>query len=175
MVEKFAVKVEIDATGHRSLELSSTTGVPSTAPVESAIDLFSERFTAIVEDAHETQSTALQETNLSPDPEAFFEASCLPRLQEIVAATVRDEGPLPFASLARWVAQIHGWQKTGHRLSSRVEKAIGEAETLEDLGTKFIWASGTYARRIPSRDLRDRSISEVNPAEMVLPLGRPSP
>ncbi|WVX50744.1 hypothetical protein ROLI_038440 [Roseobacter fucihabitans] len=165
-VEKRGVSSEIDAAGLQNLEPDSTTGATSIAPVESANDLFSERFATNVEEAHETQSPALQGTKLSPNPEAFFEASYLPRLQESVAATVRDQGPLPIASLARRVAQIHGWQRTGHRISSRVEKAIGEAETHEDLGTKFIWTSGTYARRIPSRELFDRSIREVHPAEI---------
>lgn len=165
-VGEFGVISEIDVAEHDNIELNSTSEATLPASVESKNDLFSEQPAAKVEGTHELQSSALTDTKLYPEPEAFFEASYLPRLQEIIAAIIRDQGPLPITSLARKVAQIHGWQRTGHRITSRVEKAIGDAETHEDLDTKFVWAAGTYAQRIPPRDLANRSIREVHPAEI---------
>ncbi|MBD3625919.1 MAG: DUF3320 domain-containing protein, partial [Rhodobacteraceae bacterium] len=101
-----------------------------------------------------------------PDPEAFYEASYLPTLERIVAGTIEADGPLPMSRLARSVAQLHGWQRTGHRIAARVETALGSAERHEDLGCVFVWQSGTYATRIPPRPLGDRSIRDVPPAEI---------
>lgn len=101
-----------------------------------------------------------------PDPEAFFEASYLPTLERIVAGVIEADGPLPLSRLARTVAQLHGWQRTGNRIAARIEAALGSAERHEDLGCVFVWSSGAYTTRIPPRPLGDRSIRDVPPAEI---------
>ncbi|NDU99816.1 DUF3320 domain-containing protein [Pseudoroseicyclus tamaricis] len=107
-----------------------------------------------------------------PNPEAFYEASYLPALERIVASTIEADGPLPMSRLARSVAQLHGWQRTGHRIAARVETALGSAERHEDLGCVFVWPPGSYATRIPPRPLGDRSIRDVPPAEIASTIDR---
>ncbi|MEO8531199.1 MAG: DUF3320 domain-containing protein, partial [Deltaproteobacteria bacterium] len=116
--------------------------------------------------AADVQESVRIQSVVTSNPDAFFEPHYADTLAQMVADITAVHGPLPLASLARRVAQSHGWQRTGHRIATRVETALSAVERHTDLGTEFVWSTGTYANRIPARPLGERAIREVHPAEI---------
>lgn len=100
------------------------------------------------------------------DAGRFFEAEYSAVVRGLVLKIAEAEGPMPLDRLARRVAQEHGWQRTGKRILERVEKSLGNVESHVEFGRTFLWAPAKYARRIPFRGLKDRSIQDVSRAEI---------
>lgn len=75
--------------------------------------------------------------------EAFFDAAYEPMLARMIAHVVEIEGPVLDAALARRIARVHGWQRTGSRIRERVEALAAKAfkTTEEEVGT-FYWPTG---------------------------------
>ena len=77
------------------------------------------------------------------DADAFFAAAYDARLRELVRDIVGSEGPVRDTALARRIARLHGWQRTGARIQERVSSIAFSCleHTEEDVGM-FFWAEG---------------------------------
>jgi very-short-patch-repair endonuclease len=106
------------------------------------------------------------------NPEAFFDASYNPVLARMIAHVVEVEGPVLDSVLARRIARVHGWQRTGSRIHERVKELASKSHrmTEEDVGT-FYWATRqspemTIAFR-RSADESARTVDEICMPELV--------
>lgn len=72
--------------------------------------------------------------------ESFFDSLYEPLLVRMIAHVIEIEGPVLDTVLARRIARVHGWQRTGARIRERVESLAAQAcrMTREDVGT-FFW------------------------------------
>jgi Protein of unknown function (DUF3320) len=102
----------------------------------------------------------------SLDVDRFFDADYSADLQSLITTIVAAEGPLPLSLLARKVAQVHGWQRTGHRIQERVAANLQGVEQQEEDGVTFLWAPGTWGLRRLFRGLADRTIRDVSRTEI---------
>ncbi|GAB2897290.1 DUF3320 domain-containing protein [Microvirgula curvata] len=83
-------------------------------------------------------------TGFEVDAEAFFEVAYNPRLLCMIEHVVSVEGPVLDEVLARRIARLHGWGRTGARIQDRVVRLASlhyESEA-EDVGT-FFWPKGS--------------------------------
>ncbi|MBE9640669.1 DUF3320 domain-containing protein [Salipiger pacificus] len=102
----------------------------------------------------------------SPDPERFYDADYIPVLARLIAGVVEREGPMPIALLGKRVSGMHGWQRTGRRISEQVSRALGLVELHSENGVDFLWAVGTKADRVGFRSGLDRSIRDISRTEI---------
>jgi len=100
------------------------------------------------------------------DAAEFYEEAYLPTLRSLVCEIVSEQGPLPFQQLARKISLRHGWQRTGRRILSQVERALDMVERHEEFEQVFIWPKRGYRNRIAFRGLGDRSIQDVSRTEI---------
>lgn len=110
------------------------------------------------------------ETNYATltDPARFYEVDYAPTLRGLISKIIEENGPLPVSRVAKNVAQAHGWKRTGHKIATRVEKLLGDADIHDEFGTSYVWLHGCYAKRIEFRGLGGRSIREVSRTEIAL-------
>ncbi|RRH73823.1 DUF3320 domain-containing protein [Falsigemmobacter faecalis] len=101
-----------------------------------------------------------------PEPERFFDAAYTPQLTALMAAVVASQGPLPEATLARKISQLHGWQRTGARIQARIASLQGVFDTSDEGGAAFLWTPGSLSDRVPFKGLQDRALREVSRAEI---------
>jgi very-short-patch-repair endonuclease len=75
-------------------------------------------------------------------PDAFFDASYNVQLRAMVEQIVGLDGPIRDTVLARKIARVHGWQRTGARIQERVSAIAFSClkHTEEDVGV-FFWAN----------------------------------
>lgn len=102
---------------------------------------------------------------------AFFEASYDVQLRAMVKQVVGFEGPLRDTVLARKIARVHGWQRTGARIQERVTAIALSClqHTEEDVGV-FFWPNdqGIEASIEFSGDSdAGRNVDEICMAELV--------
>lgn len=133
----------------------------------------------------EQVSDAVYATNQSPlappvgstfgvslDPTRFFESSYDYVLSRVVGSLIDAEGPIHEERLARQIARMHGWQRTGARIQARVDILATHAHstTREEVG-KFFWPKHLVDRDyVPMRkglDKLDRSLNEIAMPELV--------
>lgn len=82
------------------------------------------------------------------DPDAFFEASYDTVLDMMIKHVIEEEGPILDTTLARRIARVHGWKKTGARIRDRVASvADREQSKVEDELGQFYWP-----RRLADRE-----------------------
>ncbi|HBO3146305.1 DUF3320 domain-containing protein [Pseudomonas aeruginosa] len=74
------------------------------------------------------------------DPSAFFEKVYNETLMGVLRHIVEQEGPILESVLARRVARVHGWERTGERIRDRVSRLAGKSfrKTKEAVGC-FYW------------------------------------
>ncbi|ODM48656.1 DNA helicase [Ruegeria sp. PBVC088] len=101
-----------------------------------------------------------------PDPEKFYDAQYIPVLERLIASIVKREGPMPVALLGKRVSGMHGWQRTGRRISGQISKALRLVEIHKEGDTEFLWAAGTKADRLAFRPGMDRSIRDISRTEI---------
>ena len=65
----------------------------------------------------------------TPDPDRFYEPSYIPFLETLIAEVVKEEGPLPLPLLGRRISALHGWQRTGRRISRQISKSLGQVRS----------------------------------------------
>jgi hypothetical protein len=84
----------------------------------------------------------LIEGSFGVSPETFFDASYNVQLRAMVEHIVGLDGPIRDTVLARKIARIHGWQRTGARIQERVSAIAFSClkHTEEDVGV-FFWAN----------------------------------
>lgn len=125
---------------------------------------------------NQAQLQALEMVQPSPpasevqlDASRFFERSYDAELSRMVAQVVETEGPILDEVLARRIARLHGWQRTGARITERVTSIAARAckKTKEDVGT-FFWPGILEAGQpVPFRSAADRSVDEICVQELV--------
>ena len=104
-----------------------------------------------------------------PNAEQFFERSYDAELTRVVTAIVESEGPILDEVLARRIARMHGWQRTGTRITERVTRIASRAfkKTKED-GRVFFWPRHIEpGQPVPFRSGLDRSVEEICLPELV--------
>ncbi|MBQ4826907.1 DUF3320 domain-containing protein [Leisingera sp. HS039] len=107
-----------------------------------------------------------QSDGLIPDPEQFYEATYIPRLERLIEDIVRTEGPLPVTLLSRRVAQQHGWQRTGRRIVEQVGAALARIDIHDEDGVDFAWSQGGHSNRVPFQADPPRSIRDISRSEI---------
>tara|TARA_A100000171_G_scaffold53021_1_gene75483 strand:+ start:14422 stop:20340 length:5919 start_codon:yes stop_codon:yes gene_type:complete len=100
------------------------------------------------------------------DPERFFEWNYTQTLKSVVSRVVSEQGPISESMLYRAIAKIHGWQRAGKRIQTRVHDCLGDNEQHEENGNVFIWAAGTYAESIAFRPHIERTSRDIPRAEI---------
>ena len=104
--------------------------------------------------------------------ERFHDLSYDDVLRPMVEWVVQREGPVLDAVLARRIARVHGFQRTGSRIQERVEQIARRmfASTEESVGT-FYWpreleAGADVMFRRPANDESARGIEEICEQEL---------
>ena len=106
------------------------------------------------------------EGTATPDADRFFEDSYTPQLLALMERIIASHGPMPEASLARRVSQLHGWQRTGGRIQARVAALQGVFDTTVEGETRFLWVRGGVKDRVPFQGMSDRSLREISRSEI---------
>lgn len=82
------------------------------------------------------------------DPDAFLETSYDAVLGMMIRHVIEEEGPILDSTLARRIARVHGWTRTGSRIRDRiVSVADREYSKVEEDAGQFYWP-----RRLPNRE-----------------------
>jgi very-short-patch-repair endonuclease len=108
----------------------------------------------------------------SVDSSRFFESSYDCVLSKVIGSLIDAEGPIHEERLARQIARMHGWQRTGARIQARVGLLAIHAygTTQEDVG-RFYWPKHMVDKDyVPMRkglDKLDRSLNEIAMPELV--------
>ena len=103
----------------------------------------------------------------------FYEPSYDAVLQPMVEWVVQREGPVLDAVLARRIARVHGFQRTGSRIQERVEQIARRlSDSTEEAGGTFNRPRGVdiqakFDFRWPSDDDSARGIEEICEPELV--------
>jgi hypothetical protein len=103
----------------------------------------------------------------------FYEPGYDAVLQPIVEWVVQREGPVLDAVLARRIARVHGFQRTGSRIQERVDQiARRHFKTTEEAGGTFYWPRemepcSELAFRWPTNDDSTRGVEEICEAELL--------
>ena len=105
--------------------------------------------------------------------ERFHDPSYDDVLRPMVEWVVQREGPVLDAVLARRIARVHGFQRTGSRIQERVEQIARQhfATTEESVGT-FYWprelaAGAAVAFRWPASEEGARGVAEICEQELL--------
>lgn len=114
----------------------------------------------------------LSEFSIKTSPEAFFDVTYDGQLRAMVEKMVMRDGPTRDTVLARKIARVHGWQRTGKRIQERVSaiafSCLKHAE--EDVGIFF--SAKEYGGLNSSIDFNFnldvvRNVDEICMAELV--------
>ncbi|MFP8967209.1 DUF3320 domain-containing protein [Pokkaliibacter sp. CJK22405] len=100
------------------------------------------------------------------DPDKFYDAAYIPVLESLVDHLVRAEGPLTLASLGRKISGLHGWQRTGRRISEQVNLALGSVDIHSEEGVDFAWSKGSYKTRLEYAHQLDRNLRDISRSEI---------
>jgi hypothetical protein len=111
-------------------------------------------------------------SELRLDANCFFYDSYLSTLRVIVDDLVDTFAPITLLRLGRKIALLHGWQRTGNRIQTRVEEAIQEQDIHDEFGKAFVWPSNGYRSRCEFLGLEERSLLEVSRTEIATVLDR---
>lgn len=103
----------------------------------------------------------------------FYESNYDMVLQPMVEWVVEREGPVLDAVLARRIARVHGFQRTGSRIQERVEQIARRLfDATEEAGGTFYWPHGIetqaeFAFRWPSDEDSARGVEEICESELI--------
>jgi very-short-patch-repair endonuclease len=103
----------------------------------------------------------------APDPERFQEPSYTPVLKRLIEEIVAEEGPIHIDRLARAIARLHGWQRTGEVIRTRVLKCVPRDRITTEAHGKFVWGEGQISEEIPFRSWLDLPVKERPGAEII--------
>lgn len=106
------------------------------------------------------------------DAEQFYEIDYHPVLRRLIAHVVHLEGPIALDQLVDRVARAHGFQRSGNRIRSRIEKLARKQHlVVADGEASFVWKDmealerGMIAR-YPASENDIRQINDIASAEM---------
>ena len=104
------------------------------------------------------------------DASQFFERSYDAELTRLVTGIVQSEGPISDDVLVRRIARLHGWQRTGTRITERVMRIalkVFKKTNEESVGT-FLWPDGMEAGQpLPFRSGLGRTVDEICMPELI--------
>lgn len=103
---------------------------------------------------------------VTADPERFFDSAYDDTLAQLVRHVISSDTPISELSLARRIAQAHGWQRTGSRIQKRISSMHHVWESSIEGRTEFLWSKGSLVSRVPFRGLAGRMIREVSYTEI---------
>lgn len=104
--------------------------------------------------------------SVTVDSARFFDTDYSPVLQELIRQIVRENGPLPVPRLASEVANMHGWNRTGKRISQQVHANLSGIQLVEEFGKEYAWLPDTYSPRVPFNGLKGRSLRDISRTEI---------
>jgi len=115
--------------------------------------------------------TDFTQTDVSVNPEAFFDGHYDPVLISMIERVVSQEAPLRDDVLARKIARAHGWLRTGNRIQDRVNQlALNSYHFAKEGDLTFIWKSQNDMQEIRFRKPasgESRAVEEVSIPELV--------
>jgi very-short-patch-repair endonuclease len=103
----------------------------------------------------------------------FYEPSYDKVLRQMVEWVVTHEGPVLDAVLARRIARVHGFQRTGSRIQERIENIAQQLfKATDESGGTFYWPRGLepceeISFRWPTDDGSTRGVEEICTAELL--------
>jgi hypothetical protein len=109
----------------------------------------------------------------SVSPDRFYERSYEEVLALMIDRVVQEEGPVLDAVLARRIARVHGFQRTGSRIQERVENiARVRFGATEEAGGTFYWPQGVaigsdLVFRTAADDESTRGVAEICEQELL--------
>ncbi|WP_460272146.1 DUF3320 domain-containing protein [Celeribacter sp. ULVN23_4] len=133
--------------------------------VEAGEEIEATEGTEIREPETSGAEVSVEESVVSPDPERFYDADYIPVLERLIADVVEREGPMPVALLGKRVSGMHGWQRTGRRITEQVSRALGLVDLHSEDEVDFLWVPGTKADRVVFRQGMERSIRDISRTE----------
>lgn len=105
-------------------------------------------------------------SGIRPDPARFFDDSYTSDLRQLMQQVVDRHGPLPEASLARRISQLHGWQRTGARIQSRITALQDRFDIRAEDGVRFLWTKGAADGPVRFRGMDDRPLRDISRVEI---------
>lgn len=115
---------------------------------------------------HFAKSAATEFDQPVPDPVQFYHQDYIPTLERLVANIVEREGPIPLSLLGKRISSMHGWQRTGRRISEQVANALSRVEIHSENDVDFLWSAESYSSRVAFRSGMDRSIRDISRTEI---------
>ena len=99
----------------------------------------------------------------------FFEPSYDAELTQMITGIVEREGPILDDVLARRVARLHGWHRTGTKITERVTRIASKAcrKKSKDVGVFFWPGNLETGQPVPFRSGLERSVDEICMPELV--------
>lgn len=101
-----------------------------------------------------------------PDPDRFYEPNYHGTLEKLIADLVCREGPMPLSLVGRRISAMHGWQRTGRRIADQVRASLRGVELQKEDDVEFVWAKGSFAKRLGFRHGLDRSLRDISRSEI---------
>ncbi|MDO5604803.1 MAG: DUF3320 domain-containing protein [Paracoccus sp. (in: a-proteobacteria)] len=113
-----------------------------------------------------TAQAAPPQMTTSPDASRFFDSDYAPYLAAMMQDVIANSGPMPEATLARAIAQKHGWQRTGGRIQARIAAHHDMFDKTVENEIVFLWTKDSLRDRVPFRGLQQRALREISRAEI---------
>ncbi|MDX3894343.1 DUF3320 domain-containing protein [Pusillimonas sp.] len=138
-------------------------------PIEASIEEESEEKTQnrpIYASAPDVAISTLHPAATTADPERFFDSTYDDTLAQLIGHLIASDSPISEQSLARRVAQAHGWQRTGSRIRKRISCMHHVWDTSIEGSTQFLWSKGSLANRVPFKGLGERAVREISRTEI---------
>ncbi|WP_456269651.1 DUF3320 domain-containing protein [Kushneria sp. AK178] len=162
----------IDCTTHVAQENSASSNssvdkqVPESTWKEAASTEEGLMATGVISSDYSMRPTTTDSERFVPDAERFYQRDYLPTLKLLVADVVHREGPMPLSLLSKRISEMHGWQRTGRRISEQVANALSHVERYQEGDVDFLWAAGSYSRRVTFQSGLNRSIRDISRTEL---------
>lgn len=147
------------------IEVDDAPPAPASLPVVPAPEaamLFAQGAAHRMPEAHERGT----ESAINVDADRFFEESYTPQLLALMEKIIANHGPMPEASLARRISQLHGWQRTGARIQARIAAIQGIFDMTMEGDNRFLWTRGSVRDRLPFQGMANRSLREISRTEI---------
>lgn len=89
--------------------------------------------------------------SIAPDPDRFYDEAYTPVIQEMIDTKLAKNGPVLVGALARHIARLHGFQRTGTTINARVLSCLQPNCISHEEHGKFVWPSPPSGEPVPLR------------------------